>query len=153
MPKGTATAIDRKMMQLALAEARKGYEEGGVPVGAAIVESDTLLSIGRNRRVQDGNPIAHAEIDCLRRLGRRKNYKGLTLYTTVSPCMMCAGAIVQFGIPRVIVGEAKSFGGNIEFLERSDVSVVLLDDPDCIALTELFIREQPDLWKEDSAEE
>ena len=153
MPKGIETETDRTMMKAALAEARKGYDEGGIPVGSVVAEREALLAAGRNRRVQEGNPVAHAEIDCLRDLGRRKNYRGLTLYTTVSPCMMCAGAIVQFGISRVVIGEARSFPGNIDFLKAAGVEVVLMDDPDCIALTERFVRENPALWKEDAAEE
>lgn len=152
MPMGVATETDRAMIKVALGEAQSGYDEGGIPVGSVVAERDKLLASGRNRRVQDGNPVAHAETDCLRNLGRRRNYRGLTLYTTVSPCMMCAGAIVQFGIQRVVIGEAQSFPGNIEYLDRSGVEVVLLNDPDCIALTARFARENPELWKEDSAE-
>ncbi|MEX1107801.1 MAG: nucleoside deaminase [Dongiaceae bacterium] len=153
MPKGIATETDRVMMKAALVEARKGYDEGGVPVGSVVAEGDKLLSSGRNRRVQEGDPIAHGEMDCLRRLGRRRNYKGLTLYTTLSPCMMCAGAITQFSVPRLVIGETQNFPGNVEFLERVGVEVVVLDDPDCIALVERFIRERPDLWKEDIVED
>ena len=153
MPKGVATETDRAMIKVALGEAQSGYNEGGIPVGSVVTERDIILASGRNRRVQDGNPVAHAETDCLRNLGRRKNYKGLTLYTTVSPCMMCAGAIVQFGIQRVVIGEALSFPGNIEYLDRSGVEVVLLNDRDCVALTAQFARENPELWKEDSAED
>ncbi|MDZ4736421.1 MAG: nucleoside deaminase [Rhodospirillaceae bacterium] len=153
MPKGVATETDRVMMKAALREAREGYEEGGVPVGSVIAEGDTLLASGRNRRVQDSNPVAHAETDCLRQAGRRRNYKGLTLYTTVSPCTMCAATIVQFKISRVVVGEARSFEGNMGYLERAGVDVVLLDDPDCVTLTELFARENPDLWIEDGTQD
>lgn len=150
---GMATEIDRQMMRVALGEARKGFEEGGVPVGAAVAEGGDLLAAGHNRRVQDGDPIAHGEMDCLRRLGRRRHYKGLTLYTTLSPCMMCAGTIVQFEVPRLVIGENRNFAGNIPFLQGSGVDVVLMDDPDCIALMERFIREQPSLWFEDIAAE
>ncbi len=153
MPRGIATDIDRVMMKAALLEARKGCEEGGVPVGSVIAEGDRLLASGRNRRVQDNNPIAHAETDCLRQLGRRRNYKGLTLYTTLSPCTMCAGTIVHFRIARVVVGEAGSFEGDMGYLERASVELVLLDDPDCIALTASFVRENPDLWNEDGRQD
>lgn len=149
MSKGIATETDRALMKAALHEARLGYEEGGVPVGAVIAEGDRLLASGRNRRVQDNNPIAHAETDCLRLLGRRRNYKGLTLYTTLSPCTMCAATVVHFRIARVVVGEAGSFEGNMELMERAGVDVVLLNDPDCIALTDMFVRENPALWNED----
>jgi cytosine/creatinine deaminase len=150
---GTATETDRQMMRVALAEAQKGYDEGGVPVGSAIAEGGALLAAGHNRRVQDGDPIAHGEMDCLRRLGRRRHYKGLTLYTTLSPCMMCAGTIVQFEVPRLVIAENRNFTGNIPFLEGNGVEVILMDDPDCIELMEKFIRERPDLWFEDIAVE
>lgn len=153
MTVGTATEIDREMMRVALAEAQKGYEEGGVPVGAAVAEGGSLLAAGHNRRVQDGDPIAHGEMDCLRRLGRRRHYKGLTLYTTLSPCMMCAGTIVQFELPRLVIGEKRNFAGNIPFIQSRGVEVVLIDDPDCIALMERFICERPELWFEDIAAE
>jgi creatinine deaminase len=153
MPRGIATDTDRVLMKAALREARLGYEEGGVPVGAVIAEGDRLLAAGRNRRVQDNNPIAHAETDCLRVLGRRRNYRGLTLYTTLSPCTMCAGTVVHFRIARVVVGEAGSFEGNMELMERAGVDVVLLNDPDCIALTEMFVRENPGLWNEDGRQD
>lgn len=153
MPKGIATDTDRVMMKAALLEARLGYEEGGVPVGAVIAEGDRLLAAGRNRRVQDNNPVAHAETDCLRVLGRRRNYKGLTLYTTLSPCTMCAGTVVHFRIARVVVGEAGSFEGNMELMERAGVELVVLNDPDCIALTDMFVRENPGLWNEDGRQD
>jgi cytosine/creatinine deaminase len=107
---------------------------------------------GHNRRVQDGDPIAHGEMDCLRRAGRRPHYRHTTLYTTLSPCMMCAGTILQFGIPRVVVGERANFAGNCDLIAERGVDVVLLDDPDCIDLMARFIRERPDLWNEDIAE-
>lgn len=153
MPKGMATDTDRALMKIALREARLGYEEGGVPVGAVIAEGDRPLAVGRNRRVQDNNPIAHAETDCLRQLGRRRNYKGLTLYTTLSPCTMCAATVVHFRIARVVIGEAGSFEGNMELMERAGVELVLLNDPDCIALTDMFVRENAALWNEDGRQD
>jgi cytosine deaminase len=153
MKMGTASDTDLHMMRVALTEAQKGYDEGGVPVGSAIAEGEALLAAGRNRRVQDGDPIAHGEMDCLRRLGRRRHYKSLTLYTTLSPCMMCAGTIVQFEVPRLVIGENRNFSGNIPFIQSHGVEVVLVDDPDCIALMERFIRERPELWFEDIAVE
>jgi cytosine/creatinine deaminase len=141
----------RRFMARALDQARKSYDEGGLPIGAVMVEGDRVIAAGHNRRVQDADPIAHGEMDCLRNAGRRPRYDGITLYTTLSPCMMCAGTIVQFGIPRVIVGEDRTFPGNIAFLREHGVEVVLLDDPDCIQLMERFIRERPELWDEDIA--
>ncbi len=153
MPLVEATPEDRKFMRLALQEARRGYDEGGVPVGSVMVAAGTVLTKGHNRRVQDGDPIAHGEMDCLRRAGRRPHYRDVTLYTTLSPCMMCAGTILQFGVPRVVIGEQDNFAGNADFLAERNVDVILLDDADCIALMRLFIDEKPDLWNEDIAED
>jgi cytosine/creatinine deaminase len=144
---------DHEFMRVALEEARRGYDEGGVPVGSVLVENGRSVAQGHNRRVQDGDPIAHGEMDCLRRAGRRPHYRDTTVYTTLSPCLMCAGTILQFGIPRVVVGERANFEGNCDFLAERGVDVVLLDDPDCIDLMARFIRERPDLWNEDIAEE
>jgi cytosine/creatinine deaminase len=138
-------------MKLALEQARKSYAEGGLPIGAVMVENGTLVTSGHNRRVQNGDPTAHGEMDCLRNAGRRARYDGVTLYTTLSPCMMCAGTIVQFGIPRVVVGEKENFAGNIEFLRSRGVMVELLDDRACKELMATFIRERPELWDEDIA--
>jgi cytosine deaminase len=144
---------DAGFMAQALAEAQAGYDEGGVPVGSVLAEAGVLIGRGHNRRVQDGDPIAHGEMDCLRRAGRRPHYRGTVLYTTLSPCLMCAGTILQFGIPRVVVGERRNFEGNCDFLAERGVEVVLLDDPGCITLMARFISERPDLWNEDIAEE
>ena len=148
-----ATADDMRFMKEALDEARAGFDEGGVPVGSVMVKDGQLLARGRNKRVQEGDPIAHGEMDCLRAAGRRPGYQGVTLYTTLSPCMMCTGAILQFDIPRVVVGENRNFEGNIALLCERGVEVVLLDDPGCIELMERFIRERPELWNEDIAED
>jgi cytosine deaminase len=153
MPFVEATEQDHALMRVALAEAQRGYDEGGVPVGSVLVENGRLVAQGHNRRVQEGDPIAHGEMDCLRRAGRRPHYRNTVLYTTLSPCMMCTGAILQFGIPRVVVGDRTSFEGNCDFLAGREVDVVLLDDPGCIELMARFIRERPDLWNEDIAEE
>jgi creatinine deaminase len=144
---------DMSFLKEALDEAKKGFEEGGVPVGSAMSIDDVLLAKGHNKRVQNGDPIAHGEMDCIRSAGRRANYKGVTLYTTLSPCFMCAGTIVQFGIKRVVIGENKSFSGNIHFLESHGVEVHLVNDPECEALMDMFIKEKPSLWNEDIAEE
>lgn len=151
MPIIEATEQDRAFMRTAYAEAKAGYEEGGLPIGAVMAENGEIVARGHNRRVQEGDPIAHGEMDCLRRAGRRRSYKGITLYTTLSPCMMCAGTILQFGIPRVIVGEDKNFDGNIDFLSERGVEVARLQDPECVALMARFIRERPDIWYEDIA--
>lgn len=145
------TNDDVKYMKLALQEAKKGYEEGGVPVGAVMVENGRHLALGHNKMVQENDPIAHGEMDCLRNGKRRRSYKGITLYTTLSPCMMCAGAILQFGIKRLVIGENVNFAGNIEFLKEHGVEVVLLDDRECIEIMARFIKERPDLWNEDIA--
>jgi cytosine deaminase len=146
-----ADATDRAFMRLAYEQALKSYHEGGLPIGAVMVERGTLIAAGHNRRVQDGDPTAHGEMDCLRRAGRRARYTGVTMYTTLSPCMMCAGTILQFGIPRVVIGEARNFSGNAEFLQRNTVASLILDDRDCIELMARFIRERPELWDEDIA--
>lgn len=142
---------DRAFLARALEQARNSYEEGGLPIGAAMVADGQVVAVGHNRRVQAGDPTAHGEMDCLRRAGRRPSYAGVTLYTTLSPCMMCAGTIVQFGIPRVVVGEDVNFPGNIPFLRAHGVDVRLIQDPACQELMARFIRERPELWSEDIA--
>ena len=143
---------DRPFLRAAVAEATIGLAEGGVPVGAALVEEGVLIATGRNRRVQQGDPIAHGEMDCLRIAGRRRNYRRTTLFTTLSPCMMCAGTIVQFGIPRVVIGENESFGGNEEFLRGRGVEVLVMNDPECRRLMQRFQTEFPEVWAEDIAD-
>lgn len=153
MPFVEVTPDDSKFMALALEEAKLGYNEGGVPVGSVMVADGELIAKGHNRRVQEGDPIAHGEMDCLRRAGRRRHYKDVTLFTTLSPCMMCTGTILQFGIARVVIGEQENFEGNADFLAERGVDVVLLNDAGCIALMRRFIEEKPELWNEDIAEE
>jgi cytosine/creatinine deaminase len=143
--------IHQKFIKVAYEQALKSYREGGLPIGAAMVENSNVIAVGHNRRVQDDDPIAHGEMDCLRKAGRRPRYDGITLYTTLSPCMMCSGTIVQFGIKHVVIGEDRNFPGNIDFLRAHGVNVVLLDDQDCISLMSRFIKERPDLWDEDIA--
>ena len=142
---------DLRFLRAAYKQALKSYHEGGLPIGATMAENGELIAAGHNRRVQDGDPIAHGEMDCLRRAGRRARYDAVTLYTTLSPCMMCSGTIVQFGIKRVVVGEAQNFPGNPDFLQAHGVEVILANDPDCIALMSRFIRERHELWDEDIA--
>jgi len=144
---------DRKFLRLAYQEAKAGYDEGGCPIGSVLARGDELVSQGRNQRVQKGDPIAHGEMDALRKAGRQKSYRDMTIYTSLSPCMMCTGTIIQFGIPRVVIGENTTFGGNEEFLRSKGVEVIIADDPECIALMTKFIAEKPELWNEDIAEE
>ena len=146
------TPTDAGFLRIAYEEALTGFAEGGCPIGSVLAIGDRLIAQGRNRRVQDGDPIAHGEMDCIRRAGRQRSYRAMTLYTTLSPCMMCTGTIIQFGIPRVIVGEAVNFPGNPDFLRQRGVEVVIADDADCIALMTRFVRERPELWAEDIAE-
>lgn len=142
---------DRQFLRAAYEQALRSYKEGGLPIGAVMVADGAILAAGHNRRVQDGDPIAHGEMDCFRKAGRRPRYDGVTLYTTLSPCMMCSGTIVQFGVRRVVVGENRNFPGNIDFLRSHGVEVCLVDDADCVALMRRFIEEHPELWDEDIA--
>ena len=144
---------DRRFLRLAYEEALAGYEEGGCPIGSVLAEGDRLIARGRNQRVQKGDPIAHGEMDALRNAGRQKSYRAMTIYTSLSPCMMCSGTIIQFGIPRVVIGENVNFGGNEEFLRQRGVEVIVVGDADCIALMRRFIAEKPELWAEDIADE
>jgi len=144
---------DAKFLKLAFEEAKAGYDEGGCPIGAALASGDALIASGRNQRVQQGDPIAHGEMDCLRKAGRQRSYKGMTLYTTLSPCMMCSGTVIQFGIERVVIGEDVNFEGNPQFLRDRGVEVVIANDADCIVLMKKFIAEKPELWLEDIAED
>jgi creatinine deaminase len=145
--------IDKKFLRIAYEEALAGFKEGGCPIGSALARGDQLVAQGRNQRVQQGDPIAHGEMDCLRKAGRQKSYRAMTLYTSLSPCMMCSGTIIQFGIQRVVVGENRNFGGNEGFLRDQGVEVLIADDKDCIDLMKRFITEKPELWAEDIAED
>ena len=134
----------------AVAEARTGLAEGDIPIGAALYGADgALLGRGRNRRVQDGDPSLHAETSAFRAAGRRPSYRGTTMVTTLSPCWYCSGLVRQFGISRVVVGEATTFVGGHDWLAEHGVEVVLLDDPECRALMHAFIARNPALWNED----
>ena len=147
----TITEQDYVFIRDSLAEAKRSLAEGGLPIGSLMAESGEIVGGGHNLRVQTGDPTAHGEIVCIRNSGRRRRYDSVVLYTTLSPCMMCAGAIIQFGIPRVIVGESVNFPGNIEFLRDHGVEVELLQDQDCIDLMSQFIKSNPSLWDEDIA--
>ena len=133
-------------------QARKSYDEGGLPIGSALFRGGSLVAKGHNRRVQLGNPILHGEMDCLQCAGRQATYADTVLYTSLSPCMMCAGTIVQFKIPAVVICDYINFGGNEDFLRSRGVEVVIVNDPRCIALMARFIAEKPGLWREDIAE-
>lgn len=138
------------MMRLAVAQASASLEQGGVPVGAVLATAGgRLLGAGHNERVQLGDPVAHGEISALRDAGRRPSYEGTVLYTTLSPCQMCTGAILLFQIPKVVVGEAETFAGDLGFLRSKGVEVVLLSDPGCVALMSEFQRRYPEVWSED----
>ncbi|WMW24398.1 nucleoside deaminase [Methanolobus sediminis] len=138
-----------EFMQVAIDEAKKGLEEGGIPIGSVLVKEGKIIGRGHNRRVQQGDPLAHAEIDCIRNAGRIGKYQGTTIYSTLMPCYLCAGAIVQFGIKKVIAGESKTFDGAAEFMKEHGVEVIDLDIDECKELMEKFIHEKPDIWYED----
>jgi cytosine/creatinine deaminase len=140
---------DRAMMDVAVRAARDSLAAGGVPVGAALARDGQLLAAGHNERVQLGDPIGHGEMSCLRNAGRQPSYQDMTLYTTLSPCQMCSGAILLFQIPKVVVGEATTFAGDLGFLAGHGVEVELLDDPRCTALMHEFQQRYPDIWSED----
>ena len=146
------TETDKRLLRIAFDEAKAGFDEGGCPIGSVLARDGQVVSQGRNQRVQGGDPIAHGEMDALRKAGRQRTYRDTTLYTSLSPCMMCSGTIIQFGIPRVVVGEAENFGGNEDFLRSRGVEVIVAQDADCIALMARFIAEKPTLWAEDIAE-
>ena len=136
-------------MAAAIAEARQGLSEGGLPIGSALVKDGNVIARGHNKRVQDGDPVTHAEIDCLRNAGRIGSVRGLDLYSTLMPCYLCAGASVQFGIARVIVAEARNFTGARELMEAHGIEVIDLDLPECVEMMRAFIEARPELWNED----
>src|SRR5580693_10322272 len=137
------------MLAVALAEARAGLAEGGIPIGAAVFAADgRLVGSGHNRRVQEGDPSAHGETDAFRRAGRQRSYREMTMATTLAPCWYCSGLIRQFGFKRVIVGESVNFAGGIDWLESIGVEVVDLRSEECIALLAGYIREHPEVWNE-----
>ncbi|MBR9859389.1 nucleoside deaminase [bacterium] len=140
--------------EIALQEAQTGLKEGGIPIGSVIVHNNKILGKGHNRRVQKGSTILHGEMDALENAGRQTAsiYKNSVLYTTLSPCPMCTGAILLYGIPKVIIGENKTFMGAEELLKSKGVEVVVLNDDRCIKLMEDFIQNKPELWNEDIGE-
>ena len=140
-----------KFLNAALEEAKKGYDEGGIPIGSVLVHNGKIIGRGHNRRVQKGSPILHGEMDALENAGRlaASIYRECVLYTTLSPCPMCTGAILLYEIPKVVIGENRTFMGEEELLSSRGVEVVVVDSPDCYELMATFIREQPGLWNED----
>jgi cytosine/creatinine deaminase len=142
-----------QFMEAAIAQARLGLREGGIPIGSVLVREGTILGEGHNKRVQDNDPVTHAEIDCLRNAGRIGNYKNTVLYSTLMPCYLCAGAVVQFGIKKVIAGEAQTFAGAQAFMEQNGVELVNLNLDECKQLMREFIENYPQLWNEDIGED
>jgi cytosine/creatinine deaminase len=142
-------------LRAAIDEAKKGLAEGGLPIGSVLVRGDEIISRGHNRRVQRGDPMAHAEIDCLTNAGRQKTYKDTILYSTLMPCYLCSGAAVQFGVPKVIVGESVNFPGECKgatspaFMRSHGIQVIDLHDKECIEMMSNFVRQHPQLWNED----
>ncbi|MBK8845081.1 MAG: nucleoside deaminase [Bacteroidetes bacterium] len=141
-----------KFMQLAIDEARKGLDEGGIPIGSVLMRNGELIASGHNKRVQEKNPILHGEMDCLNNAGRIGSYRDTIIYSTLMPCYMCAGTIVQFKIRKVIVGESVTFAGAREFMEQHGVEVIDLNLDECIEMMQDFIKQNPELWSEDIGE-
>ena len=139
-------------MREAIEEAGKGRDEGGIPIGSVLVRNNVILGRGHNRRVQEGDPIIHAEIDCLRNAGRIGTYRDAVLYSTLMPCYLCAGAAVQFGIKKVIVGESRNFAGARAFMEEHGIEVIDMDLFKCVTMMQEFIAQNPRLWNEDFGE-
>jgi creatinine deaminase len=139
----------RACMNEAIEEAKLGLREGGIPIGSVLVKAGKIVGKGHNMRVQRNDPISHAEIECLRNAGRLGSYRGATLYSTLMPCYLCAGAIVQFGIGKVIAGESENFGGARSFLEAQGVDIIDLNMPECKRLMRDFIESNPQIWNED----
>ena len=143
----------RKMLEVAIEEAKTGFEEGGIPIGAALFDKDgNLLGSGHNRRVQEDDPSIHGETDAFRKAGRQKSYRDKIMVTTLAPCWYCSGLIRQFKIGTVIVGESETFSGGIEWLKEIGVKVIDLDSQECKSMLQNFIDENPELWNEDIGE-
>ena len=138
-------------LQAAVEEAEQGLREGGIPIGSVLVHGDQIMGRGHNRRVQRGSVVLHGEMDAFENAGRQPTsvYRESTLYTTLSPCAMCSGAILLYGIPRVVIGENRTFKGEEELLRSRGVTLAVLQDPKCIRLMEQFISDRPELWNED----
>ena len=138
-----------KFMEAAIAQARKSCSEGGIPIGSALVRDNQLIAVGHNKRVQKNDPMTHAEIDCLRNAGRLGSFRDTVLYSTLMPCYLCAGAVVQFGIKKLIVGESRTFPGAADFMRSHSVDIVDLDLAECVEMMRTFIAQNPELWNED----
>lgn len=148
----SSTDTHKLGFEAAYQAAQKSLREGGIPIGAALTRNGQLVASGHNERVQKGDPIAHGEMSALRAAGRQKSYRDTTLYTTLAPCAMCTGTIIQFKIPRVVVGEARTFSGEFDLLRSRGVEVLVLDDPRCVDMMQNFQDQHPQLWAEDIAE-
>ncbi len=144
----------KKFMAVAIEEAKMGLSQGGIPIGSVLVIDDKIVGRGHNQRIQKGSATLHAEIDCLENAGRltAKEYQKSVLFSTLSPCDMCSGAVLLYGIPKVIVGENKTFQGPEQYVRDRGVDVTILNDPECIDIMEKFIRDNPTLWNEDIGE-
>lgn len=138
-----------KGLAAAVEAAREGASQGGIPIGSSLMLGDEVVASGYNQRVQRGSQILHGEMSAIENAGRRRDFAQMALFTTLSPCMMCAGTIVQFGIKTVVIAENRTFGGNEAFLQGRGISVTVLDDPACIAMMQAFIDAHPELWAED----
>jgi creatinine deaminase len=143
-----------KFLKAAIDEAKKGMASGGIPIGSVLVIDDQIVGRGHNQRVQKGSPVLHAEMDCFENSGRIKaaDYSRATLYSTLSPCDMCSGAILLYGIPKVVIGENHTFCGPEEYVRSRGVEVVIVDNPECRQLMKTFIENNPELWNEDIGE-
>ncbi len=138
-----------EFMEAAIAQAKQGRLEGGIPIGSVLIKDGLIVGRGHNKRVQEADPVTHAEIDCLRNAGRIGSYKGTILYSTLMPCYLCAGAVVQFGIKKVIAGESRTFPGAKEFMVSHGVEVIDLNLDECEQMMNKFIEANPELWNED----
>ena len=139
-------------MQAAVDQARKSFNEGGIPIGSVLVKGGKIVGKGHNKRIQEDNPILHGEMDCLHNAGRIGSYRDCVLYSTLMPCYMCAGTIVQFNIPKVVVGDSQTFKGAQEFMESHGVEIVKLDYCETMDMMEAFIIKNPKIWNEDIGE-
>jgi cytosine/creatinine deaminase len=155
MPGGTTLSLDySQMLAVALAEARKGLAEGGIPIGAAIFDAHgQLVGVGHNRRVQNGDPSMHGETDAFRNAGRQRRYRNLIMVTTLAPCWYCSGLVRQFGFGTLVVGESRNFQGGVDWLKSLGVNVIDLDSEECASLLSEYIRANPEVWNEDIGED
>ena len=148
-----APEIIKAGLEEAVAQAQKSWREGGIPIGSALLDArGTVVAAGHNMRVQSGDPTAHAEVSCVRNAGRRRDWRSLTLVSTLSPCPMCSGTAILFRIPRVVIGENRTFQGAEDWMRANKIELVVADDARCIELMERLQREKPDLWAEDIGE-